>query len=57
MNGQLLTGSERSITHLLYDSRRIQQPFSSLFFALNQVETMAIVTCKRPMKKVSVLLS
>jgi alanine racemase len=34
MGGRLLSGEELTITHLLYDSRRIQQPSSSLFFAL-----------------------
>lgn len=32
--GTLLRGGEREITHLLYDSRKIQQPGSSLFFAI-----------------------
>lgn len=34
IGGQLLTEGERQITHLLYDSRRVQEPATSLFFAI-----------------------
>lgn len=34
LNGQLLGGGEREIRHLLHDSRRIQHPETSLFFAI-----------------------
>ena len=34
INGRLFSGEEREIRHLLYDTRRIQQPAHSLFFAL-----------------------
>ncbi len=34
IGGRRLSGSELQISHLLHDSRRIQQPSSSLFFAL-----------------------
>jgi alanine racemase len=34
LNGRLVQGGEREIRHLLYDSRRIQNPEASLFFAI-----------------------
>jgi Alr-MurF fusion protein len=34
IGGRLTAGGEGEIAHLLYDSRRIQQPSNSLFFAL-----------------------
>ncbi|HEY1021452.1 MAG TPA: Mur ligase family protein, partial [Flavisolibacter sp.] len=34
LNGRLMQAGEREIRHLLYDSRRIQHPETSLFFAI-----------------------
>lgn len=34
INGSLLSGDSQQVAHLLYDSRKIQQPSVSLFFAI-----------------------
>lgn len=34
IEGQRIAGGERPVAHLLYDSRKVQQPATSIFFAL-----------------------
>jgi hypothetical protein len=57
INGRLLSIADTNIEHLAYDSRKLQQPLTSLFLHSKPAMQMGTVIYRMPIKGVSGLLS